>query len=237
MEGSTDPKGHGPEKLHMGMGNKYWSHNKFPTWVQIDLGSIQEVYGINILGYIAKASPKDYNILSSVNGEEWKLLLEKRGNTKQYAPERFQPEKTRFFRIIIMSDNGNNNVALTGIGIYRKHGNPTAVSNWENFSSGNWPALIFHSGWKIPQGGGWLITDLVKRDMESVIIEINGQPAPEITFFGSDNLEEFVPLKFDRLNVNKKRTHFAINAAHFRYMRINIGKGVKGGILRLNQSQ
>ena len=232
VAGSTDPKGHGPDNLKMEMGNKYWSHNDFPTWVQIDLGSTQEVYGISILGYIAKASPKDYDVLVSLDGNEWRSLLHKRGNKEQFVTEIFQPEKTRFLRIVIMSDNGNRNVALKGIGIHRRKGNPVAVSNWDWFSSGNKPELLFTSGWRIHKGTGWLIADAVKENSKNIIFEFEGHPAPKLTFFGSNDLKNFSPLRFYILKTDGNKTNFFIDIDQFRYIRLNVA-GEEGGILRI----
>jgi hypothetical protein len=237
VAGSTDPKDHGPENLNMEMGNKYWSHNDFPTWIQIDLGSIQEVYGISILGYIAKASPKDYDVLVSLDGKEWATLLSRRGNREQFPTEIFEARKGRYLRIVIMNDNGNRNVALTGIGIHRSKGSPVAVSNWDWFSSGNKPALIFDSGWRVPKGTGWLIADMVHEDIKNTIFEFEGKLVPKISFFGSSGLKTFKPLQFRIMKPDTDKTNFFIDVDQFRYIKLHIEKGVKGGTLRLINGQ
>lgn len=237
VAGSTDAKGHGPENLNMEMGSKYWSHNEFPTWIQIDLGAAQEVFGITILGYIAKAAPQDYDVLISLDGKEWATLLNRRGNREQFATEIFKAEKGRYLRIVIMNDNGNRNVALTGIGIHRRGGNPKAVCDWEGFSSGNKPALIFDSGWRVPKGTEWLVVDMVNEGIKNTIFEYEGRLVPKISFFGSSDLKTFKPLQFRIMKPDTDKTNFFIDVDQFRYIKLNIEKGVKGGTLRLINGQ
>ncbi|RKY92951.1 hypothetical protein DRQ15_00815 [candidate division KSB1 bacterium] len=160
--GSTDPVGHGPENLFFQMFSKYWSHNQFPTWIQLDLKEPQLIEGVVLFGYTPKATPRDFQVFVSKDGKEWSLVLKKIGNEKQHIIQRFKPLFARFVKIVILKDNGNNNVALTGVAVLRKQAIPMAVCNWASFSSRNLPILVFGQGWKVPEKG-WIIIDLGER--------------------------------------------------------------------------
>ena len=227
VAGSTDPQGHGPENLYFRMGTKYWSHNQFPTWVQIDLGSPQEVDGITMFGYIPKSTPKDYDILASEDGKKWKLLVQRRGNSDQYPVEKFAQIRARFIKIIIFNDNGNNNVALTGVGVYRVRGHPIAISDWKSFASGNRPAWIFTTGWSLPKEG-WLIADLVDSQPKDLLITYTGKELPLLSFLGSSNLEAFQQLPFTKI-----KNGFLIENVTSRYLKIEIERAYERGSLQL----
>lgn len=228
--GSTDPKGHGPKNLALEWGNKYWSHNQFPTWVQIDLGTINKIGAITIIGYIPKSTPKDYDILSSLDGKEWNLLIQRRGNTDQYPKEDFGFLKTRYIRLVILNDNGNNNVALAGLGIHCIPGNPTAVSDWQSYDLGNRPAWIFTSGWKVP-AQGWLVADLA-RPKSKIVMEFKGAKSPNLSFLGSNYLKTFRTLVFTKSKVIG-RVLYTINTDNYRYLKIDLSKATKGAILKV----
>ncbi|MGQ9765719.1 MAG: D-glucuronyl C5-epimerase family protein, partial [Armatimonadota bacterium] len=112
VAGSTDPVGHGPDNLFFEMGSKYWSHNQFPTWVQLDLGEPQLIEGIVLFGYTPKSTPRDFQVFVSEDGNNWRLVLEKLGNEEQHIIQRFEPLLARLVKVVIQKDNGNNNVAL-----------------------------------------------------------------------------------------------------------------------------
>lgn len=231
--GSTDPKGHGPENLYLEMYSKYWSHNEFPTWVQIDLGSVQEVTGVTLLGYLAKATPKDYRILSSITGEKWNLVRERWNNTQQYPTETFNEiVSTRFIKIEILSDNGNNNVALTGIGVHRLSGNPVAISDWESFRSGRRPTLAFTTGWPLPIKGWWLV-DLVKPEPEALVLKFSGAKVIKLSLLGSDDLRSFTPLPLQKGDCAE--VCYLLKDIPYRYLKVQIEEGSDRGFLHLHR--
>ncbi|MBC7317380.1 MAG: discoidin domain-containing protein, partial [Chloroflexi bacterium] len=186
--GSTDPVGHGPDNLFFQMYSKYWSHNQFPTWIQLDLGRPELIEGIVFFGYTPRSTPRDFQVLASEDGQEWRLILQETGNEEQYFIQAFEPVKTRFVKVVILSDNGNNNVALTGVAVLRKQAGPIAVSDWRSFSAGNLPALVFDRGWKIPEAG-WVVVDLGGDVPQEIVVEFTGiADHCAFTLLGSDEL-------------------------------------------------
>jgi len=235
--GSTDPVGHGPDNLFFQMYSKYWSHNQFPTWVQLNLGEPQLIEGIVLFGYTPKATPRDFRVLASRDGQKWELVLEKIGNQEQYLIERFDPLLARFVKIDILKDNGNNNVALTGVAVLRKNAAPTAVSDWASFNIGNLPALVFGQGWKIPEKG-WIVIDLGSEALQDVVIELIGVSDPDncmFTLAGSNELGIFDIVTPTNVRAIDGGWEIELRTTCLRFLKIEFHSYCQGGTLLIKK--
>lgn len=233
--GSTDPVGHGPDNLFFQMYSKYWSHNQFPTWIQLDLGRPEVIEGIVLFGYTPRSTPRDFQVLASEDGQEWRLVLQVIGNEEQYFIQTFEPLRTRFVKVIILNDNGNKNVALTGVAVLRKRAGRIAVADWQSFSSGNLPALVFDQGWKIPEMG-WVVVDLGNEMPQDVVIKLTGVAGYcTFTLCGSDDLSHWktiTPLGIQEIEGGQE---VALGPITQRYLKIEFRKGCQGGRLLLRR--
>jgi len=208
-KGSTDPKGHGPENLNLTMGTNYWSHNDFPTYIRMDLKEIKAINGISIMGYTEKASPKDIDIWYSNNGDDWKLIQKIRGNSEKYKIISFlEPVHARFLKIDILNDNGNNNVALTGIGIITSE-LANIICDFNNFSAGNSPYKVIDdktTTWFEIKTGGWLIINIQERPIHKIQLLTGiqrGRSVP-ISILGSNDLRSWAIVKNAILDSEEK---------------------------------
>lgn len=234
--GSTDPKDHGPDNLFFQMYSKYWSHNQFPTWVQLDIGKPQQIEGIVIFGYTPKSTARDFQVLVSENGQEWTLVMDKLENNEQYFIQRFEPLRARFIRIVILKDNGNNNVALTGVAVLRKEIIPMVVSDWESFSSENTPVQALNQGWKIPERG-WVIIDLGSKISRDIIIELSESADNcEFALYGTDDLAVFGNIVPTGIQTNKNNLRIMLQCFDQRYLKVVFHKGCEGGKLKIGLS-
>lgn len=210
------------------MYSKYWSHNQFPTWVQLDLESPQFIEGVVLFGYTFKSTPRDFQVFVSEDGKDWKLISQVIGNEEQYFVQRFAPLPARFVKIVILKDNGNNNVALTGVGVLRKDPIPMAVCNWSSFSSSNLPVLVFTQGWKIPEEG-WVVIDLGSDIPQSVVIEIIGCKSQcAFSLFDSDNLGVFETMTPLEVRTTESGWIVKLGDRIRRYLKIEFREGCKG---------
>lgn len=168
VKGATQSKKHGKENLYLQFGNHYWSHNDFPTWVELDLGVPKTLTGITIFGGLLKKSfPKDFDILFSLSGKKWGNRIEVRDNKRKVKYLNIEKITARFIKMEIFNDNGNENVILTGFGIeVTSDFKPlTAIVNFGNFASKIPRRLIdgnLASSWKRWKAPGWFIIDLHK---------------------------------------------------------------------------
>mgnify|MGYP005831307497 FL=1 len=233
--GSTDPVGHGPDNLFFGMYSKYWSHNQFPTWVQLDLGEPQLIEGIVLFGYTPKSTPRDFQVFISEDGNNWRLVLEKLGNEEQHTIQRFEPLLARLVKVVIQKDNGNNNVALTGVAVLRKHVIPMAVSDWASFSLGNLPTLVFERGWGIPEKG-WILIDLGSTVPQGVIIELTGSVGNCVfTLSGGNKLGVFDVVTPSEAQATGGGWRMEIRDGVQRYLNGAFREGCKGGKLLIRR--
>jgi len=233
--GSTDPVGHGPDNLFFQMYSKYWSHNQFPTWIQLDLGRLELIEGIVLFDYTLRSTPRDFQVLASENGHEWRLILQKTGNEEQYLIQKFEPVKTRFVKVVITSDNGNNNVALTGVAVLRKQAGRIAVSDWRSFSSGNLPALVFDRGWKIPETG-WIVADLGGDLPQDIVVELTGIASHcVLKILGSDDLSLWNTIPLSEAREIEVSQQMVLRNMVQRYLKIEFHEGCKGGKLLIRR--
>lgn len=145
-KGSTDPEGHGPENLYLE--GKYWSHNEFPTWVELDLGKVQTISQFTFFGYTEESTPRDYDIcfLHSRMGLQKCISVE--NNTIRIRTHLIPDLDARYIKLEIFSDNGNKNVALVGFGIETIESSdwPVAVSDCRPSLYGNHPPKYLVDG-------------------------------------------------------------------------------------------
>lgn len=233
--GSTDPVGHGPDNLFFQMGNKYWSHNKFPTWVQLDLGMPQVIEGLALFGHTANATPRDFQVFVSEDSEKWRLVLEKTENKKQFLIERFDPVPARFVKLVILNDNGNKNVALTGVAVLMEATVPMAVSDWQSFCRGNLPTRVFNYGWRIPESG-WIVVDLGDNPQDIVIDMINFESQCSFSIFGTNDLKNFNAIALPEVQPTKDGFNITIHNVSSHHLKIKFIKGCKGGKLLIRRS-
>lgn len=232
--GSTDPVGHGPDNLFFQMYSRYWSHNQFPTWVQLDLVEPQFIEGIVLFGYTPQATARDFQVFVSEDGKKWTFVLEKLGNEEQHFVQQFNPLLARFVKIVILKDNGNNNVALTGVAVIRQYAIPMVVSDWESFSSGNIPVLALDRGWKVPEKG-WVIIDLGSRTPQDITIELTGSVnSGAFTLYGTDNLDTFDIIVTQEAQIIEGRFRVVLHHFAQRYLKIVFRQGCGGGNLRIS---
>jgi len=229
--GSTDPVGHGPDNLFFQMGSKYWSHNQFPTWIQIDLGGLQLIDGVVIFGYTPKSTPRDFQVFASADGQEWQLVLDRLGNEEQHFTQHFEPLTARYIKIVILNDNGNKNVALTGVAVLRQHAVPSAVSDWRSFSAGNLPALVFDQGWKVREAQ-WIVIDLGSEVPQDIVVELTGTEGQCVfSLVGGDELGCWKTITLPGAQEIEGGRQLALGTVAQRYLKIKFCEGCQGGRL------
>jgi len=181
VRGSTDHKGHGKDNLYLQFGNHYWSHNQFPTWIELDLKKPKIITGLTIFGgALQRALPKDYDILFSVDGQEWNNTIQIRDSCTQIRYHNVSDVEARFIKVVVISDNGNNNVVPTGFGIEvaKSSQDPVAIVDFNHFSSGNSPLRLVdenvNTAWINSHGQGWIIIDLGAPNLLESINIVSG---------------------------------------------------------------
>ncbi|TWC18883.1 MULTISPECIES: D-glucuronyl C5-epimerase family protein [unclassified Pseudomonas] len=117
---STNVATHGPDKMDLRFGNNYWSSSIFPVSVIIDLQALEAIKSVGLLGHSVKGSPRDYTVSISKDNENWQKVAKVVGN----ADDRFVVPFTylvtaRYIKFDILSDNGNRNVALDGVAVFK----------------------------------------------------------------------------------------------------------------------
>ncbi|MDI9617166.1 MAG: D-glucuronyl C5-epimerase family protein [Methanothrix sp.] len=228
--GSTDPIGHGPDKLFFQMGSQFWSHNEFPTWVVLDLHELREIDGIAVFGYTNKSTPRNLEVLVSKNGKDWIKILERVNNTEIQIIESFEPVLARFVKLVIFNDNGNNNVALTGFAVLGNARGSIAVSDWKSFSSGNLPAHVFGKGWNIPEIG-WIVVYLGDPIPKDIFIKLEGcYRQCCFTLLETRDLKEYRTISPD-VSATKDGLNIALHNLNSSYLKIVFHGGCKGGKL------
>ncbi|HYI11714.1 MAG TPA: D-glucuronyl C5-epimerase family protein [Thermoanaerobaculia bacterium] len=231
VAGSTNETTNGPDKLRMTMGRDFWSHNRFPTWVQVDLGSVQQLDGVTLLGYIPKAAPRQFDILVSDDAEKWEKVAEQKFNAEQYVTSRFPKKAARFVRAVIYSDNGNNNVALSGVGVHLPDGgSPTAVLDWNSYGTSSRPATLFvtSTGWAMKKPGT-LFIDQVKP--QPLTLAFSGEHLNELAGYGSNDLQEWEPVRVTTSGTSGDY-RYSIGSARHRYLKFDYPNLASRGMFR-----
>ncbi|MCS7305979.1 MAG: D-glucuronyl C5-epimerase family protein [Thermoguttaceae bacterium] len=228
--GSTNPTSHGPENLFFQMYSRYWSHNQFPTWILIDLGQKQVVEGVVLFGYTAKATPRDFQVSVSEDRQTWKTVFEKTGNQEQHFIEKFPSVSARWVKVLISKDNGNRNVALTGVAVLTQRTEPTAVSDWQSFSAANPPIEVFGQGWKMPERG-WLIVDLGPQALHQLMLYFTDvRDSAVLACWESEDLVHWMPVGGGFASQIQGR-EITLPICTRRYVKIDFYRGCKDGKL------
>lgn len=185
VKGATNPVTHGMENLYLRygqVGHTYWSHNEFPTWVELDLGSPRILTGFTVFsGGLESAFPKDYDIDFSLDRELWGDTIEIRNSRVRFARHSVPNVYARYIRITILADNGNKNVVLIGfwVEVDLESRDPVAVVDWDHFIGSN-PSVIVdgdpESTWISRDGRGWIIIDLHSQRLIDGVIIHSGLP-------------------------------------------------------------
>jgi hypothetical protein len=186
VKGATNPETHGMENLYLGYGQKgytYWSHSKFPTWVEIDLGRPKAVTGFTLFSGLSKRTwPKDYDIALLLNNQ-WITIVKERNSSRQIMHHIIPSFTTRRIKVTIFNDNGNNNVVLRGFGIEAtpESKDTMAIVDWNNYIIAKNPSVMVDrdsaSSWTSRDRHGWIILDLNKDEYLSSITLHFGTPS------------------------------------------------------------
>lgn len=117
---STNAQTHGPDKMDLKFGNNYWSSSTFPVSVTIDLQKVGFVKGVGLLGHSANGSPKEFSVSVSTDMENWQKVAKVIGNKDERHSIPFTYlVSARYIKFDILSDNGNKNVALDGVAVFK----------------------------------------------------------------------------------------------------------------------
>lgn len=232
-KGSTDPVSHGPDRLDLRLGLNYWSHNELPTWVKMDMKDVHTVSGVSIMGHTDKSTPKDMDILYSNDNKTWLSALEVRGNKEELFIANFdQPIDARYIRVEILNDNGNNNVALDGVGIISPN-SALNISDFNNFSISNYStkALDNDPGTKfILKKDGWLLLDLGSEgNAPHELILKTGllkDSTADIEILGSDNLDTWSLIKDVKISSNEEKIELD-SSQHYKYIKLLLPSDIK----------
>ena len=215
-KGSNDPEGHGPEHLYLR--GKYWSHSKFPTWVELDLGKVHIIDRFTFFGYTPATTPKDYDLYFSANGHDKDYCLEIKNNSTRIKTHQIPKIKARYIQMVIHSDNGKKNTALVGFGVETQESNcwPVALSNCRSSLYNQHPPANMVDGnavtyWKSKQDmNSEVYVDLRDR-IEGAMINVLGKNLDRLRVYGSNDLK-----KWYELALNKK-------IHGYRYLELKVG--------------
>jgi hypothetical protein len=186
---------------------------------------------VTLLGYSQRAAPRDFEVLVSNDAKEWRKVAERKESAVQFATERFPKTVARYVKVVIHRDNGNKNVALTGVGVHRRDGNPTAVSDWNSYGTRNRPAYGYSRddrGWSL-RWPSTLYLDLVKPVPMTLLFD--GRGANELFVYGSNDLQ-----KWERVDVTRTGEptayRYEIPSSRHRYLKVDVPKVLTTGAFR-----
>ncbi|WP_024821475.1 D-glucuronyl C5-epimerase family protein [Aminobacterium mobile] len=114
-KGSTNPNTHGPDEAAGWFGNRYWSHNKFPTYYEVHMASEEALEGVFIGAHFQKAAPLSLSVSLFQNDKWVKIWSTEKNIQKDIFLSFSNPILASAIRIDIYSDNGNKNVALNTV--------------------------------------------------------------------------------------------------------------------------
>lgn len=172
-KGSTDPVTNGPAAANFELGNSYWSHSKFPTWLEVDMGRVFPVYGINFIAASPASAPRDFDVEISSDGIRYSKVKSVSKNDQRRVAVVLPRRNARFVRLVINSDNGNNNTAILGLYVRRSADDPLVVSDVRNFHTRPLPSEIFNKGcWSASHSTGWILLDLQDQKYTPIHFEL-----------------------------------------------------------------
>lgn len=131
---STNASTHPPSQAAGYFGTRFWSDNQFPTWYEVDLKSPTLLTGLFIGSYIESARPKAFTISIATNDGDWTPIWHTDENqNKDTYLEFVSPTAISKFRIDILADSGNRNVAFNAIMPIRADPGLAPVTNYCNY--------------------------------------------------------------------------------------------------------
>jgi len=216
--GSTNEKTHGPDQAKGIFGSAYWSHSVFPTWLQVTAPKAETFKGFAIFGSRNgdKAFPRDFRLLARSNGE-WNQINAVEGNKGRQVEITFaEPVITDAFRLEILSDNGNKNVALQAAMPIRSEFTYGAVTNDCNYRATtdyNFDQALDLDPAKSMRVycAGWVILPL--NGSKSLELAGQGKDGAMFTLDYSDNLQDWeksseVPVQKDAQTIDLQARKF-----------------------------
>lgn len=218
-KGSVDPSGHGPDQAAGYYGGHYWSHNQFPTWLQVDVGKSAFFRGIAIHGGGEASSPRDYSVSARVDGD-WRIIARDQGNADLRRVIDFTyPVLADAFRLDIESDNGNRNVAIQAFMPIRAEAGYAALANECNYypffiapySDYTWSDIK-------PRCDGWILIPTDGR--AGLKVEAEGNSNARIVIERSDDLSNWMPVADVGLDAD-------IDFPSSKYIRLSFKKDIK----------
>lgn len=94
----------------------YWDGGPGPQWLQVDLGKVQPVNFINVITYWDGGRYYQLNIEASVNGKEWKKVLDFAGDTAPATSAgysgKFPEMPARYIRVNMLKNSANPSVHI-----------------------------------------------------------------------------------------------------------------------------
>jgi hypothetical protein len=154
--GSTAADTNGPDRIHLVMGNEYWSHGSFPTWAMVDMGEEFDVRGLFMVAHTAASAPRRFTVETSNDGKFFAPVATSENNEAPVVQLGWPARRARYVRVNIASDNGNQNVTLKGLYPVRVQPYGAVVGSVDHISVSNMPAMALKDGgWMAPRVG-WL---------------------------------------------------------------------------------
>ncbi len=215
-KGSNDPEGHGPE--HLNLRGRYWAHNQFPTWVELDLGKVHTINRFTFFGYTPETTPKDYELCFLNNDKEKDYHLKIKNNSTLIKTHQIPNIKARYIQLIIHSDNGKKNTALVGFGVETPESNlwPVAVSECRSSLYDQHPPVHMVDSntttyWKSSQDTNSKIYVDLRNRIAGGIINIQGKNLNGLKLHGSNDLKEWDELTLNNITYG------------YRYLELQVG--------------
>lgn len=219
---STNPLTNGPEKIDFLGYSNYWSSNQFPTSIDLDLGAIRSISGIDLWSYSVKAAPRDFDIFGSADATNFTLLYSQKGNDSKRFFAEFPVTNARWLKIVIFSDNGNSNTAISGISFRGAHVQPQAISSRIRMTSA--ANRFFDSGFEM-RANEWLLIDNQNDRSESQFWELTSIPDLKGSKFEwSSDLSSWSSAVATVTDVSDKRLVVKVESKFARYIRFTSPK-------------
>jgi len=96
--------------------NGYWGAGPYPQWWQVDLAGTHTINKIHMVNYWLQNRYYQYTIDVSVDGKNYRQIVDRSGNTKPATPEgvvhRFGPTKARYIRVNMLKNSVNIGVHI-----------------------------------------------------------------------------------------------------------------------------
>lgn len=144
-KGSTDPDGHGPGEAAGWYYARYWSDNQFPTWYEISMAKRTLLQGVYLEGQTDVSMAKDISVSTYLDGVKQHHIDISGNSNRQLYVEFNNPVLADKIKIDILSDNGNNNVAMYAIMPIRLNAERAPVADSCNHRTDSGRHLIWNA--------------------------------------------------------------------------------------------